>query len=106
MKLQGAAEGTVGSDIEFPEFDPFELTKNIDENKYFWLVNMSITIPVQHILIYMIAYKGTALLNLNTAVLLCLLLLVKSSLIITNCPIQFSTRLEQKQQLAYVHFIY
>ena len=44
MKLQGAAEGSVGSDIEFPEFDPFELTKNIDENKYFWLVIKSIAI--------------------------------------------------------------
>jgi len=36
MKLQGAAEGSVGSDIEFPEFDPFELTKDITPEKYFW----------------------------------------------------------------------
>ena len=36
MKLQGAAEGSVGSDIEYPEFDPFQLTKGISEEKYFW----------------------------------------------------------------------
>jgi hypothetical protein len=36
MKLQGAAEGSVGSDIEYPEFDPWGLTKDITPEKYFW----------------------------------------------------------------------
>jgi len=36
MKLQGAAEGLVGTDIEYPEFDPFGLTKDISEDKIFW----------------------------------------------------------------------
>lgn len=36
MKLEGAAEGLVGSDIEFPEFDPWRFTKDISEEKIFW----------------------------------------------------------------------
>ena len=36
MKLQGAAPGLVGSDIEYPEFDPWGLTKDISEEKLFW----------------------------------------------------------------------
>ncbi len=36
MKLQGAAEGSVGSDIEYPEFDPWGLTKDIKPETYFW----------------------------------------------------------------------
>jgi len=36
MKLEGAAEGLVGSDIEYPEFDPWGFTKGISEEKLFW----------------------------------------------------------------------
>ena len=36
MKLFGPAEGGVGSDIEYPEFDPFGLTKNVTPETYFW----------------------------------------------------------------------
>lgn len=36
MKLSGPAEGGIGSDIEFPEFDPWGLTEGISEEKYFW----------------------------------------------------------------------
>lgn len=36
MKLQGAAENLVGSDIEWPEFDPWGFTKDISEEKINW----------------------------------------------------------------------
>lgn len=36
MALEGAAEGKVGSDIEYPEFDPWGLTKGLTEEKFFW----------------------------------------------------------------------
>ena len=36
MKLEGAGKDLVGSDIEFPEFDPAGFTKNADEEKMFW----------------------------------------------------------------------
>lgn len=36
MKLEGASRELVGSDIEFPEFDPWGFTKNADENKMAW----------------------------------------------------------------------
>ena len=36
MKLEGAAQGLVGSDIEYPEFDPWGFTKDISEEKLFW----------------------------------------------------------------------
>jgi hypothetical protein len=36
MKLEGPAQELVGSDIEFPEFDPWGFTKTADENKMFW----------------------------------------------------------------------
>lgn len=36
MKLGGAAIGSVGTDIEFPEFDPWGLTTDITEEKYAW----------------------------------------------------------------------
>mmetsp|Transcript_16515 Transcript_16515/g.15843 ORF Transcript_16515/g.15843 Transcript_16515/m.15843 type:complete len:115 (-) Transcript_16515:9-353(-) len=36
MKLEGAARELVGSDLEFPEFDPWGFTKDADENKMAW----------------------------------------------------------------------
>lgn len=36
MKLQGAAQGLVGSDIEWPEFDPWGFTKDVSEEKVNW----------------------------------------------------------------------
>jgi hypothetical protein len=38
MKLEGPAQGIVGSDIEYPEFDPWGFTKGASEEKIFWLV--------------------------------------------------------------------
>ena len=36
MKLEGASRDLGGSDLEFPEFDPWGFTKNADENKMAW----------------------------------------------------------------------
>ncbi|KAJ1411513.1 chlorophyll a/b-binding protein domain-containing protein [Ochromonadaceae sp. CCMP2298] len=36
MRLQGVGEEIVGSDIEFPSFDPWEFSKDCDESKMFW----------------------------------------------------------------------
>jgi hypothetical protein len=36
MVLQGAAKDIVGSDIEYPDFDPFGLTKDISAEKIAW----------------------------------------------------------------------
>jgi len=36
MELGDVAKGTVGSDIEYPEFDPWGLTQGISEEKYAW----------------------------------------------------------------------
>ena len=41
MKLEGASRDLVGSDLEFPEFDPWGFTKNADENKMAWYVATS-----------------------------------------------------------------
>jgi hypothetical protein len=38
MRLQGVGEEIVGSDIEFPSFDPWEFSKDCDESKMFWYV--------------------------------------------------------------------
>jgi hypothetical protein len=36
MKLEGIAKDLVGSDIEYPEFDPVGFTKNISPEKLAW----------------------------------------------------------------------
>jgi len=36
MKLEGAAKEIVGSDIEYPEFDPWGFTKGASAEKIFW----------------------------------------------------------------------
>jgi hypothetical protein len=36
MELGEVAQGGIGSDIEFPEFDPWGLTQGISEEKYAW----------------------------------------------------------------------
>lgn len=36
MKLGEVAQGGIGSDIEFPEFDPWGLSEGISEEKYAW----------------------------------------------------------------------
>jgi hypothetical protein len=36
MELYGPAKDLVGSDIEWPEFDPWQFTKDISEEKLFW----------------------------------------------------------------------
>lgn len=36
MKLDGPARELVGSDLEFPEFDPWGFTKTADEDKIAW----------------------------------------------------------------------
>lgn len=36
MKLDGLGQDIVGSDIEYPEFDPWGFTKDADEEKLFW----------------------------------------------------------------------
>lgn len=36
MKLEGPATEIVGSDIEYPEFDPWGFTKDISDEKLFW----------------------------------------------------------------------
>jgi len=36
MELGPVAKGGIGTDIEFPEFDPWGLTQDITEEKYFW----------------------------------------------------------------------
>ena len=38
MKLGENAEGLVGTDIEYPEFDPWGLTKDASPDKIAWLV--------------------------------------------------------------------
>ena len=38
MKLSDNAVGLVGTDIEYPEFDPWGLTKGASEDKIAWLV--------------------------------------------------------------------
>lgn len=36
MKLEGPATSLVGSDIEYPEFDPWGFSKNCPDEKMFW----------------------------------------------------------------------
>ena len=36
MKLEGAATELVGSDIEYPEFDPWGFSKEADEETMAW----------------------------------------------------------------------
>lgn len=36
MKLEGAAADLVGSDIEYPEFDPWGFSKTADEETMAW----------------------------------------------------------------------
>jgi Chlorophyll A-B binding protein len=36
MKLEGAAVDLVGSDIEYPEFDPWGFTKTADADRLAW----------------------------------------------------------------------
>lgn len=38
MKLGPLAQELVGSDIEYPEFDPYGFTQGISEEKLFWYV--------------------------------------------------------------------
>ena len=46
MQLEGPARDLVGSDLEFPEFDPWGFTKNADEEKMAWWGNTSTSIDV------------------------------------------------------------
>jgi hypothetical protein len=63
MKLQGAAQNIVGSDIEWPEFDPWGFTKDIAEEKINWSVTSwpSCYISFNAHILLVIFYTGIAL---------------------------------------------